>query len=250
MEFRTTCVALDGGRVDVSASSPFLSGFSSVGLAELPTLKRSNEFTAGPLELGKQIAVSPEIGVGMTFNSELSLAGGRLLLGTGDQPVGPDGAEYWEIGPNGRGRRVALHFGIWEGKRYSLFTHIYGGESTALVRVFEELHITEAADGVVMLPRSPGGLAYSEPVRILKDIPGTGLLDIKQLTKETASTIPSAPGTPVPGGELFVHGPGEDHMWLLLAGDSAVTYIIPHAGAPVDQVLEVAATLVATWKSG
>lgn len=250
MEFRSSCVALDGSRVEITAPHSFLPGFSSVGLAEMRSLERSNEFTAGLLELGRQIAESPEIGVGMTFNRELSLDGGRLLLATGDQPVGPDGAEYWEIGPDGRGRQVALHFGIWEGVHHSLFTHIYGGEATVLVRVFEELKITELEDGIVILPRSPGDLSYSEPVRILKDIPGASLLDIKQLTKETARGIPSAAGTLVPGGELYVHGHDEGSMWLLLAGDSAVTHIIPHAGDPLDQVLEVASSLVVTWQSG
>ncbi len=192
-----TCKSLDGSVVSVKSDRSLDGTYTSVGVAELKNLGiKYQELTAGPRDLGETMAMDPHIALGMRLDEEYSFQGGRLRIGAGTQPVGSDGDEYWEQGPDGIGRPTPIRFGVWEGDAYSVHTQRYGGEANHLIAVFHEFEISETAEGVSCKPKDYPATTFIDGPRVLKDIPELGLLSIAQLTSTTAKRLPRHRGTP------------------------------------------------------
>lgn len=243
------CLALDGSTIRLWGSSSLSPrGYSSEGVAELRSLGiRSQNYAAGPLSFGQEMALSPHLSRGFQFTHEYGLQGGRLRLGSGFQHPEPDGSEYLELGPDGRLRPAKFNMAVWEGERYSLQTFNYGGEATSLIPVLDVMVITEKPSGIVCRPRDPRQTAYWDGPRILQDVPGVALLDIKQLTNARVRNLPMHRGTSVPGGELFASEHIADkHYYFILAGQTCITYIMPHTG-DADTVLASLEELEVSW---
>lgn len=244
-------IALNGDAAHAQGAVALGESYTSIAALRLPRLDiRAQEFTAGPLPMGEALAFDTDTAIGMRLDEEYGLHGGRLRLGFGEVPVGPDGAEYWELGPAGHGRPKPIRVGIWEGTAFSVITLKYGGQSTDLLSIFDQVVVSEHPQGLTVLPK-PGSQAYfvEGPV-ILQEVPGLGLLDIRRRGDRGAGVVPRRHGTPVDGGELFVRNRGEPTMSFLLVGDTAQTNVIPDLGLPEDRLVHWVSTLIVTWSAG
>lgn len=243
------CLALDGSTAKVSGPAELAdSGHSSTGTAWLRSLGlQSQGFSAGSLRFAEQAASDPEISIGFEVTDEFALQGGRLRLGSGLQHSDPGGGGYYETGPDGRLRPSRLNFAIWEGLSHSLFTFSRTGGAADLVPVLDAMSIAEREHGILCQPKEPRLTTFVDGPRILKDLPGIGILDITQLTASRTRRLPSHEGTAVSGGELFSgwHAPSESHFFLMVS-TSAITYIIPHT-RDSDRVLAAIESLKVSW---
>lgn len=244
-----TRLALDGSTVQIHSVMRPVDNYTSVGAIDVGLPRRHwQEFIAAPLGFGEEFALSPGTGDGMAFEEEYSFQGGRLRLASGKELVGPDGAEYWERGPDGRGRAKPLRIGVWEGQAFSLTTVIRGETSSDLLAVFEMIVITESAIGVTVSTRQRRGHTFVEGPSVLQDVPELGLLDIADVSDPMVRALPRRKhGTPVRGGELFVAARGEPTMSFLLLGETARTYIIPHTGIVEQQLVDGSSNLEIGW---
>ena len=244
-------LALDGGRAHITTELATVTPrFTSVADAEIRRLGALRQaFTSGVRELGEQVAFDPSLSVDMRIDEEYGFQGGKLRLGWGIPPVGPDGAEYWEIGPDGVPRRHPFRIAFWEGESFSLRTHQYGGESADLIAMFDQFQIRDTSEGIILIPNEPKQTLFVKGPKILKDIPEIGLLDIYQLTERTVKEVPSHHGTPVEGGELFVDGAGTDHPFFLLVSDTSLTEILPHPRLDPIALVNQCANIVVQWEA-
>ena len=242
------CTALDGAQVAITSDRPLTTDYSSVAQARITALGiPSQGFSTGPLSFAEELATDPALIKDVSFIEEYSYQRGRLRIATGTQPVGPDGAEYWDVGPDGSMRPMPLHVAVWEGKGRSLRTHLYGGEAADLLVILEQFEIAERPRGLTCIPRDPEQASFVEGPSIIKDVPGFALLEIFQLSARTARTLPRHAGTTVSGGELFVDGVGTSRIHLLLVGESAVTWIVPELSASELDLLDGVSRLEVKW---
>lgn len=246
MDSTVECRASDGATVTIQTGGSVGDGYTGICLFELPKIRlRRQEFITGSRSLGERIATSPRISLNMRFDQSYQYQGGHLRLGTGDQPLGPDGHEYVEVGPTGTVRPQRLHFGVWEGAQFSVHTQLYGGEAEDLVTVFDQVGLAEDSYGVSCTPRHEA--VYADAPRVLKDLPDLGLLDIWPRDSRTKSRTPRGKGTAVRGGELFVNRRGHHEMYFVLAAATAVAYVMPHANARQQDVLDLLSDLIVRW---
>jgi len=91
---------------------------------------------------------------------------------------------------------------------------------------------------------------------LLKDIPEIGLLQSRQLTHDVARSLPRHNGSNVAGGELFVEGEGADggsdcsSLTFWLAGNTAVTAVLPHPRLASDKLIPHLVDLEVDWENG
>jgi hypothetical protein len=247
-----TRLALDGSTVHIHSALQLVHNYTSVGALDVGLPRRAwQEFIAGPLGFGEEFAFSPGTADGMAFDEEYSLQGGRLRLGWGKEHVGPDGAEYWERGPGGRGRPKPVRIGVWEGQSFSLTTVIRGDTSSDLLSIFEAITIVESPLGVAITAANRGRRPFVEGPSVLQDVPALGLLDVADVSDPGVRALPRRKrGTPVKGGELFVEARGEPTMSFMLVGKTSRTYIIPHPGIAEQQLVDGCANLKISWSVG
>jgi hypothetical protein len=241
-------VAMDGADVEVT-SAVAIGPASSFVSAQLRGLGISYvHLVAGPSDLAESLARSPEIATGMEFDEEYDFQGGRLRLGSGKQPIGPDGARYGEIGPDGHGRPSLVRMGIWYGKALSLHVIRYGGRSKDLLAIFGQFQISERTRGIVCVPKDPTITFFIEGPGVIVDLPGVGVLETVRLTKRNVRSLPPYAGTAVRGGELFIDNMGKPNMFLVLVGDTSRTTVVPYAGAPEERLTVAMSHLMVTWR--
>ena len=245
-----TYTVMDGATVRVT-SSVALGPASTFVSARLGRLGLSYvHLVGGPLALPSSLAASPEIAIGMRFHEEYALQGGRLRLGSGDQPVGSDGARHGEVGPGGRGRPSLVHLGAWYGKSFSLHVIRYGGERHTLLPIFDQFEIEERADGISCLPKDRATTSFIEGPGLIVNVPKLGILETTRLTKSVASGLPRYEGTRVRGGELFVNNLRQANMFFVLVGKTSRTTLMPAHGAPESRLVDGLANLDVTWQPG
>jgi hypothetical protein len=243
-----TYTVMDGSSVQVT-SSVALGPASTYVTAQLLQLGLSYvHLVAGPLGLPASLAASREIVEDMQFHEEYSLQGGRLRLGSGDQPVGPDGARYGEIGPDGHGRPSRVHMAVWYGEAFSLHAIRYGGERQMLLAMFDQFRIVEQADGISCVPKDRSSTFFIEGPGVIINVPGFGILESVRLTRAVARNLPRYEGTRVAGGELFVNNLRRPDMFFVLVGETSRTTLMPHHGVSESNVLDGLANLAVAWR--
>lgn len=151
--------ALDGTRFVLDGELDLDLPFTST--ARLAIHGRPREFTAGGLGLAAEYAAS--LGI-ENFDEELSYQDG--VLRTAHQ------MRY------DRQTDLVEHVTVaaWQGRRYSLFTHIYGGSTADLLGILREFGIEEYDDGLVLRPGTEAH--FAKPSTIAKQVPRLGLLHI------------------------------------------------------------------------
>jgi hypothetical protein len=171
---------------------------------------RLHEITSG--EQGAAHGWAEDLGV-TGFDDEFAIQGGRLRIG------------HSTLRDAHAGLKERVLAAVWEGRRYSVFTHLYHARAADAVGFFNALTLTEHDDGVAFTPRKRAALA--EPAELVKEVPGLGLLEITTLTRQTARRLPSWPGARVGGGELFKDTLDDQGVFFLLATPSALVTVLP-----------------------
>jgi hypothetical protein len=236
-------VGLDGSRIDLSAANVNLDRPASAILTVYVN-GRVWEFTAGYRDFGREVAADSSI----VLDEQFSFQRGTVRAGSVEQSV---------FFPNGSsGEYVSTNFRIlsWEGRNYSVHTHVYDGSTTEALAALDSFNIVETPDGIRMVRRQPAKAPYYKPPDLLKEIPEIGLLYIRQLTTDVARTLPKWPGTRVRGGELFVSGSGDGASCgtasFTLVGPNSVVIVMPDAGASSDSVVSGLSDLAVDWQAG
>ncbi len=244
-----TRTVLDGSAVEIDSSETPADVFTGDVMTLLrPFGNRRQRFAAGPRDFALRTAFDPDIAVGLRFEEEFVYDGGRVKIGWGNQPIGPDGADYWEVSGTGVLRRKPFRILTWEGSAYSMYAHTYGRESTDLIQALTQFHIQESPSGLSCIPKAPSATPFIKGPTIMELRPTIGLLYIRELTTETAKTAPKHSGTRVKGGELFIARQGQPDMYFVLVGSSSITQIEPEEGFSSDEVLVRIEDLVVTWR--
>jgi len=225
-------VVADGSTVDLAGELDFSRPATS--LVEVGFPGEMQQFGVGTIGFGEWSA--REVGV-VAFDQEYAYQGGRFRIGSA---VITD--DFTRV-------QTLAHMGVWEGSNFSVKTQQLGGEPTALISLFEQIAIVERELGVELQPKLSGvevKRTGSFVPRVLKLVPGLGIVTVRQLSEELVSGLPEWNGYPAAGGELFVLGEGEGAT-LVLVGDSAFTSIVPDASSLESAVLAGAMGLVAKW---
>ena len=200
--------ALDGKRYLLSG--PFDLTTPATSVVELAVSGRRCEITAGGPRLGDDVLAA----LGATgYDEELVYAGGRLAI-----------ARTEPYDPQIRLRENRLT-GVWLGKRFSFFTHLYGATSNDLLSVLSGFAIREHDDGIAITPHRPHGFAGT--ATLVKEVPGLGLLEISPLTPQHTAQLPRWRGMTTQAGELFVDELSDGSPYFVLAGSDTWTTVLP-----------------------
>jgi hypothetical protein len=224
--------ALDGSLVTVRLTGDLSEPFSS--FLELPLGSHLQEFAAGELHASE--ASARDLGV-RTFAEEYQFQDGTLRFGSVAQydPTVKIAAQ--------------LMVAVWEGRRFSLFTHAYhAAGTTELLKVLNTVRIRETPEGLALVPTSI--TPAPAEVSLVKEVPGLGLLQIRPAVGASLNMLPTWPGRAVAGGELFLDDSGPDRVSWVLAGRTAVTNVVPHADRNPDDYLPALAELTVEWAQG
>jgi hypothetical protein len=217
MTSRKTVVhrALDGTRIAVESALDLTRPYTSV--ARVATTRQLHELTSGGLSDGQE-AAKEVIGVSR-LTEEFSFQRGTLRIGHATR----------------RDRAIGLTerllAAVWQGREHSIVTHLYYARTADAIAFYNQFTITEYDDGVVITPKDVRRLAYTEPARIVKEIPGVGLLEMTRLNRQSARVLPNWRGTAVKGGELFRDTQGDGSDYFLLATPSALVTVLPGAAS-------------------
>ncbi|MFP3968686.1 hypothetical protein SMC26_40760 [Actinomadura fulvescens] len=194
------------------------------------------EFDAGVA--GSATASARDLGV-RSFPHEYRFQGGRLRFGRTSQ--------YDKTIK----LRSSLTVAVWEGKKFSLFTHAYEAKNhRQLLAVLDQVRIAELTDGLVLTAKRPSQAPVAS-VTFVKEVPGLGLLQIQPATREVGKVLPAWQGKRVVGGELFVESDagaagGAVHSFVL-AGANAVTHVVPDEDDNPERLLPHLAELHIEW---
>lgn len=162
------------------------------------------------------------------------MSGGQLRIGR---------AERYE--PDLK-RVEVLNMGVWEGNRWSLFTHRYGESAhQALLPLFQRFDVIEEQYGVALWPRHPSSTALDKGASVVWQLDDLGLIKVVELNRQTAAQLPSWKGTPTAGGELFLRRATEPPSFVL-ATRSAVAFI--QALELQDRQVHLVAELKIDWQ--
>lgn len=184
------------------------------------------EFAAGTADFGAVVAEHLEI----VLDESYSYQGGTLRIGST--------ILYDEATRISAVRR----FGVWEGVNHSLKTLLHHAETADMIALLDQFSIEETPAGITLHPNEPkstrvvvGGTAHVP--RLLQNVPGLGLLEIKQRTPAYARRLPVWSGRRTRGGELFVEDRDSDQMTLLLVGEGVLTRLYPNAAQASEETM-------------
>ena len=182
---------------------------------------RVHELTAGPAALGAELAAA--LGV-ERFGEELTLQGGRLLIGR---------ASHFDAGIR---LTEDVLVAVWHGRRYCLVTRMYRATTADAVGLLRTLRITEHDDGIALRPDAGAGTAFAEPATVTKQVPGLGLLEVSARTARHARALPDWQGVRTRAGELFQDTLGNGKPYFVLAGADTWVTVMPLADTVVGRL--------------
>jgi hypothetical protein len=218
--------ALDGMRFVYRSGSADLS-HPGMSVAKVTVNGVLRGFTSGPLRAGALLAER----LGVTFDQELTTQGGRLRIG---QVIQRDEA----------GRATdRLVLAVWDGREYSVFTHLYDGGHVEALALVNAVRITERADGIVITPREEARAAFDDAARSVKWIPGLGTVEAARLDAKRVKALPSWQGAQVPAGELFRDSLGNGTSYLVLATSTAVVTVVPRPEVAMTDAIKLVGDL-------
>lgn len=184
----------------------------------------------GPKEYAAQVAADPLKCLGFRRTTSLSLGDGELWAGFGagieDQP----GEWSWEVDVTGQWRKQRLVMAAWEGSRFSVRTHQYGGDVDDLIELMMAFEFTETQNGIIATPRS-NDLTLAGDAYARLWIHELGMIEIGPRGSPELPPVPRHAGTTVDGGELYAAGHG-DHDQFVLVTPTAVVNYLPYTEDP------------------
>ncbi|MET7640863.1 hypothetical protein [Streptomyces sp. NPDC005438] len=211
--------ALDGTAYRLESALDLKLPFTSV--AEVSINGRLVELTAGPAQLGENIARS--LGV-EKFDSELSFQGGTL------RTVAK--REY-----DAQSKIVEKPMlVVWQGKRFSLVTRLYRLELRDVLGMLRTLHIAEHTEGITLTPQADTGSRFARPASVIKEVPGLGLVEMSKVTAEHSAQLPPWKGAQVKSGELYRDTLSDGKPFFILSNPKVWATVVPLAGTKVERV--------------
>lgn len=193
-------LSLDGNRFHLAGPLDLTLPFTSV--AEVRTGGRLVEFTSGAAGLGTDLGAA----LGHAeFDQEFAFQDGTLRLST----------VRTEDPRNGLREHPTLV--VWEGERYALVSRLYDATASDVLALLRPLELGEHDDGITLTPRR--GAEFVAPVTLLKEVPGTGLLEISATQR---------PG--LRSGRLTKGSLPNGRPYFLLAGDRFSVTVLPLSG--------------------
>jgi hypothetical protein len=214
MEVRATHLAIDGSTVTIDART-FNPKFHASSVGVYTINGHWQELTTSYRDFGAAVAAD----LGLSLTESYLLQGGRLRLGTT--------SVYFPDMGKGVSQTDLLHLAVWEGRRFSVHTHLYNGKAHDLIDVFDRFDISEDAAGIRLEPREPSHVTFAKEPALLRQVPHIGVLQVRPMTPRVARLVPSWRGTAVTGGELFV-GRRAGNLHLVLVGNRSHTLIMRH----------------------
>lgn len=194
---------IDGSVVTIEAGA-LDAGMQASSVAVFTIDGRWQEFTASYLDFGAEVADD----LGVRLAESYRFQGGTLRLGSTMVrfPATETTAAQTDL----------LHLGVWEGRDFSVHTHLYNGAAHDLIQIFERFHIIEQPLGIRLVPTQPQRTPLAKEPMVLREVPDVGLLQITPLTPRVARTVPKWRGTQLAGGELYRgQRPGDLHFVLV-----------------------------------
>ena len=225
--------SVDGGAVDITGPADFSRPWASFAdIAVGPTLV---EIGTGPPDWGFQVAE----GAGISLDESYDYRGGTLHLGeqsSTDSVTGLSGTH-----------RLA----VWVIEGFSMKTHGYR-DTESLIAFLENFDLEGRADGIVLRPRRASTVSYvrsrTRAPSYVQNVPGVGLIEVKQLTAEKRKASPAWPGASARGGSLYVEDKDTSAWSLLLVGDTAVTRLYPNYWeAPQEEIVDSFSDTAVVW---
>lgn len=226
--------SVDGGRVSIEGPADFSTPWAS--FADLARGTALVQIGTGPENWGFEVAAA----AGVVFNETYDYRNGRLYLG-----------EQHSVDPVTQLAGV-YRLAVWVVGDFSMKTHGYQN-TDALIAFLENFETEGRSDGFVLHPRSRSVVSYvrsqSRAPSYVQNVPGVGLIEVKQLTGEKRKAVPSWAGARARGGSLYVEDRDSPDWTLLLVGGSAVTRCYPNYWeASSDEIIDKFSETVVEWR--
>lgn len=223
----TVHLAIDASRVSITATADLSRIATSAGRFTVDGIVR--EVTTQPAGFF-DLLVTAE---GLRPTEEYQYRGGTLRLG---QTIHRDA---WS-----RSRRTDTT-AVWEAGGWS--TAVTGADLDAgtVLTLLDRLDLRPGPEGLAVLPG--GGIAWYDAPQLVKEVPGVGLLEVLPLSADTARSLPSWPGTPVAGGELYRDEMAPGVPYLVLVTETALVNVLPDEGG-IEAATEGASALSVEWE--
>lgn len=226
--------SVDGGSVNIEGPGDLSAPWAS--FADLAVGDRLVEIGTGPARWGFDVAEGLEIDLAESY----SYRNGTLHLGekTTTDPVTQLSGTY----------RLA----VWVVNGFSMKTHGYR-DTESLIAFLENFELQDRVDGLVLKPRQRSTISYlrsqTRAPSYLQNVPGVGLIEVKQLTPEKRKAAPPWSGAAAKGGSLYVEDKDSSDWTLLLVGESAITRLYPNYWqAPPEEIVDRFSDTVVTWQ--
>lgn len=221
-----THLAIDAGRVTITSGADLRATATSAGRYSIDGIVR--EVTTQPAGFFT-VLVGAE---GLEPTEEYQYRGGTLRLGRAEHPDAVSGTHRVDT------------TAVWESGAVSMAITTNDLTTEALLAVLDRFDLQPAPEGLAVLPGA--GVTWYDAPQLVKELPGIGLLEVVPLSNETAGALPSWPGTPAAGGELYRDELAPGTPYLVLVTETARVNVLPDTGA-IEAATAGAADLLVEW---
>lgn len=202
-----THVAIDGGRVHVTSDAPLAAPATSAGRYVVDGVIR--EITTQGTGFF-DVLVAAE---GLAPTEDYQVRGGALRLG-----------RTVHVDPATGSERVDTT-AVWDAGDGSLALTTSDLDTEQVLALLDRLDLRPGPEGLAVLPA--GGIGWHDAPQLVKELPGIGLLEVLPLSAEVSGSLPSWPGTPVAGGELYRDEVAPGVPFVVLVTETARVNVLP-----------------------
>lgn len=220
-------IAIDGSTVTITTDAALTAPATSAGRYTIDGIVR--EVTTQPAGFFDLLVASE----GLRATEEYQYRGGSLRIG---QAFHPDPVIATE-----RLDRTA----VWESAGTSLALTASDLSTERLIGVLDRFRLRAAPEGLAVTPRRSSVTWYDAPL-LVKELPGIGLCEVYPLSGDIAAGLPSWPGTPAGGGELYQDQLAPNAPYVVLITETARVNVLPDEGG-IEAATEGAGALRVDW---
>ena len=220
-------IAIDGSVVTLTSGADLSAPTTSAGRFMIDGIVR--EVTTQPVGLFDALVGTDA----MRPSEEYRYRGGTLRIGQANHPDPVVGTERIDTSA------------VWESSGVSLALTTSDLSSERIIAVLDRFDLKPAPKGLAVLPRS--GVTWYDAPQVVKELPGVGLCEIFPLSNDIATGLPSWPGTPVAGGELYQDRLAPDAPYVVLITETARVNVLPDTDG-IEAASQGAAALQVEWE--